>query len=230
MVVGGQTLVAEMKLLKEMQEHSGLFHFPFRNIILTFWLHFNDTHVWCYKFFRGQKDFEFRVMACLCRPSCFITSGWKSCVLLPSGTQWAGEWMNLLFSFVCWTEIVSSFVLVGWSMCVCSLSLNIWTGGGFYQKNSNVADSKLPESSISVAVSSPKCHTSCECCMLVQFTTSCMSPQNLISHSNYHYLQTKFSPFFFLYFMTGRQGDRWNLCSNESAATEFCKIQSLSLF
>jgi len=45
MVVGGQTLVAEMKLLKEMQEHSGLFHFPFRNIILTFWLHFNDTHV-----------------------------------------------------------------------------------------------------------------------------------------------------------------------------------------
>lgn len=33
MVVGGQTLVAEMKLLKEMQEHSGLFHFSFWKII-----------------------------------------------------------------------------------------------------------------------------------------------------------------------------------------------------
>jgi len=42
MVVGGQTLVAEMKLLKEMQEHSGLFHFSFWKIIFfTFWLHFN---------------------------------------------------------------------------------------------------------------------------------------------------------------------------------------------
>ena len=30
MIVGAQTLAAEMKLLKEMQEHSGLlFHFPF---------------------------------------------------------------------------------------------------------------------------------------------------------------------------------------------------------
>lgn len=45
MVVGSQTLVAEMKLLKEMQEHSGLFHFPFWKIIFTFWLHFNDIHV-----------------------------------------------------------------------------------------------------------------------------------------------------------------------------------------
>lgn len=35
---------------------------------------------------------------------------------------------------------------------------------------------------------------------------------------------------FFLYFMTGRQRDRWNLRSNESPATEFCKFQSFNLF
>ena len=91
MVVGGQTLVAEMKLLKEMQEHSGLlFNFcfgrpfvflPFGYILMTC-LFDATTKFFC----RGQKDFEFRVMACLCRASCVFTPGWEPCVLLPSGT------------------------------------------------------------------------------------------------------------------------------------------------
>ena len=41
-VVGGQTLVAEMKLLKEMQEHSGLFLTisPFsKSRMLNIWFH-----------------------------------------------------------------------------------------------------------------------------------------------------------------------------------------------
>ena len=38
MIVGAQTLAAEMKLLKEMQEHSGLlFHFPFLFFFVFFW-------------------------------------------------------------------------------------------------------------------------------------------------------------------------------------------------
>ena len=37
MIVGAQTLAAEMKLLKEMQEHSGLlFHFPFLFFLFFF--------------------------------------------------------------------------------------------------------------------------------------------------------------------------------------------------
>ncbi|KAG5068338.1 hypothetical protein JHK85_000715 [Glycine max] len=38
------------------------------------------------------------------------------------------------------------------------------------QKNNNITDSKLPQSSISVDVSSSKCHTSCECWVLVDLT------------------------------------------------------------
>lgn len=41
-VVGGQTLVAEMKLLKEMQEHCGKFMFP------SLFLNFYNVYVICF--------------------------------------------------------------------------------------------------------------------------------------------------------------------------------------
>lgn len=39
-------------------------------------------------------------MACLCWTSCFVTSSWKSCGLLPSRAQWASTYFT--FQFI-WT-------------------------------------------------------------------------------------------------------------------------------
>ncbi|RYR75016.1 hypothetical protein Ahy_A02g009721 isoform A [Arachis hypogaea] len=35
---------------------------------------------------RGEKDFEFITVACLCWPSCLFASSGKSCLLLSPGT------------------------------------------------------------------------------------------------------------------------------------------------
>ena len=80
-------LLDDMKLLKEMQDQTGLFLLPFLMELFSIpAMHFLIEKFSICLGCRGPEGYKLRAMARLCWSACFLAAYGQSCLLLSSGT------------------------------------------------------------------------------------------------------------------------------------------------